>query len=318
MTYQSNNVIAANDYNTFATLSGGLNEMYGDMHSGQTTIANSADYGWGQTSLTSVSAGTPVTATSWANLFTDMRNAGTHTGTTVSPPVPASGPTAGTVVAALNTPTTMSAVISTLRANRLLLGVSQTTSNNYTSSGTSAPWTHTLVYTFTVNLGTWDHARYFFNSGGWIGISGSYPGSGQPTNTDDYEWYTFLNQLGTIQMTAHNTTASLANSISSFGFWDASGNPLTTTYQSIYNRVYGGGGTYTNSSILLEASLGATAPAAGSGTINFRITLTQTDSGTSFQAKTLSTTFTMTEAHSSGVVSWPGTATVTPGSFTLT
>lgn len=321
MTYNTGGIIQALDYNTFATLTGGINEVYADLHSGSTTVASGADYGYGQVStLASVSAGNSITAAQWANLFSVMKDCGTHQGTTTVPPLPVSNPVIGNTITAFNTPTTLLSLLNTLRSNRFNLAVGQSAQTTANSSGTSAPWTNTLIYTFTVNLGTWDQARYFFNSGGWIGIFGSYPGSGYPTSTDDYQWYDFLNQIGTIKVMAKSTTAGLANQAAlTHGLWDNStGNPLTTTYQQIYLRNYGGAGYYSASTVAVEARLGATAPAAGSGTLQFRVTLTQADSSATPDPKTLSTTFQMSETHSAGAFAWIGTATITPGTFTLT
>lgn len=321
MTYITGGVIQALDYNTFATLTGGINEVYADSHSGDTTVAAGADYGYGQVStLATVSAGNPITAAQWSNLFSVMKDCGTHQGTATVPPLPATNPVIGNVIEAYNSPSTLASLLTTLRTNRFNLAVGQSAQTTTNSSGTSAPWTNTLTYTFTVNLGTWDQARYFFNSGGWIGIFGSYPGSAFPSSTDDYQWWNFLNQIGTIRVQAKSTTAGLSNQAAlTHGLWNNStGNPLTTSYQQIYLRNYGGGGYYSASTVTVEARLSASAPAAGSGTLQFRVRLTQADTSAPADTKTLSTTFTMSETHSAGAFAWPGIAVITPGSFTLT
>lgn len=315
MTYNTGGVIQALDYNTFATLTGGINEVYADSHLGATTIATGADYGYGQAStLASVSAGVPVTALQWADLFTVMKNCGTHQGTTTVPPLPVLNPAIGDTIVAISS---VSTLLTTLRTNRFDLAVGQSAQTSVNSSGTSAPWTNTLQYTFSVDLGTWDQARYFFNAGGYIGLFGSYPGSGQPVNSDDYQWYSFLSQIGTIKVNAKNTTAGLSNQAAiTQGFWNNStGAALTTTYQEIYLRAYGGAGYYSASTVSLEARLSA-APGTN-GVIQFRVTLTQADSSTPADPKAISTTFSISETHAAGAFVWPGTATITPGSFTL-
>lgn len=330
MTYITGGNIQASDYNTFATSAQSVNEVFADLHSGATTVASGADFGYGQTpALSSVAIGNTITAAQWTTLFTAMKECGEHQGTPVVPPLPGTGsyavtmPVTGNIITSYNTnvsPVAVNTLLTNLRNNRLNLALGQTAQTNVNSSGTSAPWTNTLSYTFSVNLGTWNQARYFFNSGGWIGISGSYPGSGQPTTTDDYQWWNFLNQLGSIQLKAKSTTANLSNQAAlTHGLWNNStGNPLTTTYQTVYQRAYGGAGYYSGSSVILEARLGAAAGAAGSGTIQFRITLTQVDSSVPSDTKPLATTFTLIETHSTGAIAWTGSATITPGSFTLT
>jgi len=318
MTYNTGGVIQALDYNTFATLTGGINEVYADMHSGATTVAAGADYGYGQTStLASVSAGNAITAAQWSNLFNVMKDCGTHQGTTTVPPLPASNPVVGGTIVTFNTPSTLQTLLTTLRANRFNLAIGQSALTSANSSGTSAPWTNTLTYTFSVNLGSWNNARFFFNGGGYIGLSGVYPGGAYPVGSDDYQWYNFLTQVGTIKVNAKNTTAGLTNqAVITQGFWNnSSGNPLTTSYQQIYLRAYGGAGYYSGSTISLEAKLNAVA--GTNGIIDFRVVLDQADTSVPLDPKTLSTTFTMSEVHAAGAFAWPGTATITPGSFTL-
>lgn len=318
MTYNTGGPIQALDYNTFATLAGGINEIYSDMHPGATTVAAGADLGYGQVStLASVAIGDSVTASQWASLFQVMKNCGTHQGTTTVPPLPSSGPFVGELVAAKNSPTTLASLLNTLFVNRFNLAVSQSAQTSASSGGTSAPWTNSLTYTFSVNLGTWNQARYFFNSGGYIGIFGSYPGSGYPTSSDDYQWYSFLNQLSTIKFNAKSTTAGLLNQAAlTHGFWNTStGNPLTTSYQQVYSRAYGGAGYYSGSTATVDAKLAAVA--GTNGIINFRVKLTQADASVPLDPKTLSTSFSMSETHAAGTFSWPGAATITPGSFTL-
>ena len=75
MTYSSGNTILAADYNSFVSTV-------------NTVIGNSASYrsgsGYGQTSLSTVSASATVSASSWATLMTAVTNAATHQGTTIN------------------------------------------------------------------------------------------------------------------------------------------------------------------------------------------------------------------------------------------
>ena len=316
MTYAASSNILASDYNSFATLVGGISEVFTDLHLGTTTIANGADFGYGQSStLTSVSAATNITATEWSTLFTVMNRCGSHQGTTTIPPLPAINPNIGDNIVAI---ATLSALLSALRTNRFNLAPGQSSFTTASSSGVSAPWTNSLTYTFSVNLGNWNNARYFFNSGGFISISGNYPGNAYPVGSDDYQWYSMLNTMSPLLFKAKSTTPNSGTGGTIIGLWDSgTGNPLSTSYTTVYSKTYGGGGFYTNASIVVEAKLSAAAPAAGSELIQFRITLTQNDSHTA-NPKLLSTTFTMTETHSAGTFVWPGSATITPGSFILT
>ena len=69
MTYATGGPIEAFDYNTFATLSGSMNEVYADLYPGATTLPN-AGYGYGQTpALVPVAVGDNILASEWAALF---------------------------------------------------------------------------------------------------------------------------------------------------------------------------------------------------------------------------------------------------------
>lgn len=319
MTYSAGNPIQASDYNTFATAAAGMNQLYADLYPGASTLPN-ASFGYGQTpALTSVSVGNDVTAAQWTALFQTMRKSGTHQGTVVVPPLPASDPVIGGTIVAYNTPSTVASTIALLNTNKFNLAPGQSAQTSVGSSGSTTPWINSLTYTFSVNLGTWDQARYFFNAGGYIGIYGSYAGSGAPVSHDDYQWYNFLNTVGTIRVLATSTTSLLPNeSPVNKGLWfPATSAPLTTTYQEVFYRVYGAGGHYTNSYIRVEARLAAAAPAVGSGTLQFRVSLVQLDTSPPLDTKIYPTTFTMSETHSAGAIIWPGTATITPGTFIL-
>jgi hypothetical protein len=336
MTYSAGNTIQASDYNTFATAVLGMNQIFADLYPGVTTLPN-AGYGYGQTpALTSVSIGDNVAASEWAALFQTIRKCGTHQDpaypTGYVPPLPGTDPVIGDIVTAFNTPSTLSSVINTLHTNKFNIAGGQSAQTSGGSSGTTTPWTNTLTYTFTVNLGTWDQARFFFNSGGSIGIYGSYAGGGAPPTSDDKQWYNFLNTVGTIVFRATTTSSLVINQTTyNRGLWSLAvgdpqlNNPLDTTYREVFRRAYGAGGYYTNSYITVEARLTAIAPAAGSGTIQFRVTLTQDDSSPPLDPKIYATTYTMTETHSAVAIPFlsgsggpgPASVVITPGSFTL-
>jgi len=327
MTYATGSPILAADYNAFVTSANNIDEVFSDTHSNATTVATFADYGYGFTSPTDVSVGQAITAAQWATLFNNIRNVGTHQGTTTVPPLPASNPVTGNPIVAY---AGMSTLITTLRdpTNRFKLAAGQTAFTSSNSTGTSQPWTNTLTYTFTINLGTWNQARYFFNSGGWVGCSATHVTGG--AGSADEEWNLFLSSLGQIQIRAKDTTASgsRTNAISTGGFWGTTGNPLPvnpTAYFEVYRNLYGGGGVYTNSSVSLRVRLSGTPPAAAAGIMEFQLVLTQTDSTAPTQPKVQNTTITMLETHSAGALPFlsggggpgPALVTITPGTFTL-
>ncbi len=314
MTYNTGGTIQAQDYNAFTTLSGNVNEVYGDAFPGATTIAAGANYGYGQTSigLGSVTVGSTVTATQWANLFSVMRDCGTHQGTTVSPPVPTSGPVSGNTITAFVAPATISSVISTLHTNRMNLAAGQTSTFVGTAYSNPSAWTNTLTYTFKVDFGSWNNARYYFNSGGKISITGSV---NSPSNADEVAWQTWMSTNFPVNLSWNTTTAGGNDVANPAGFYLSSPFPgLTTTYQEIFRR-HVAGGTYSTNFGTVEAKLSS---AAGTdGQIEFRVTLYDNDLFIASKSAN-KITWTVNRIQSAGVISYPGSYSYTNGGFTVT
>lgn len=299
MTYSVAGTIQAADYNNYEALTGGINEVFGDIHSGATTLGALADFGYGQTSsATSVSAGDAITTGQWNLLFNAMRSCGLHQGTTVVPPVPASNPTALSTISVYNTPSALSTAITSLRTNRHVAAVGQstlTTGSNFTQPGPTIPWTNTLVWNYQVDFGSWNNARYFFNAGGYVALNGSYSPS---VTSDDAAWITMLSQMSPLQFNWNSCTPGSSGGGTAIGFYN-----LTTSYQIVYNHVRGGGGAYTNNFIKLQAKLNA---AAGTnGKIDFSVTLDDLDPGT-IPPKNGTTVFRVDNSKASGAIVYPG------------
>lgn len=316
MTYTTGGPIQALDYNTFATLSTGINEVFADDHPGSTTLPD-ATFGYGQPQLTPVSINNPILASEWALLFDTIRRVGQHQDTTVVPPLPGTTPGFGTgdtdlpaigdvIVAYAG----VSTLIDTLRANRLLLTTDPTQYSFVSSitgtSGTSAnSWLTELTYTFQLDFGTWDNTRYFFNSGGFIGINGSYPGAVTPVQI---AWANALTDMSPLIFNYNSTTPNVGSGGTAIGFYE-----LTTSYQTIYQRALGGL-YYTGSYIEVVSKLDA---AAGTnGLIDFQIRLI--DGDLTPDIKTSGFSFTISETHSDGAVIFPGTVTGSNTGFVYT
>ena len=309
MTYNTGGQIQAADYDAFAS---SINTVFGDSNSGETTLPN-AGYGYGKTPVTTPAAGN-ITAGQWTSLFTALRATGVHQGTSSSP-VPGSDPTIGSNIIAYNTPA-MSTMISNLTTNRFSIAGGQTALNTY-GPYTSGSWTNSLTYTFSVNFGSWDNARYFFNSGGSIAIAGSHPAGVGPSTDDDHEWNTMLSEMSPVLFRYNSTTPNTGVAGSNGGFWNPGTNsPLTTAYTTLYTKTFSTS-PYSGSYATISAKLGGNAGAAGSELLTFQAYLFQADSGVSFAAKT-GTEFSITETHSAGAVVYPGSATVTNLGFTAT
>lgn len=302
MTYETGGPIQAIDYNTFATLANSVNEVFADLYPGATTLPNAA-YGYGQTpALTPVAIGDNVKASEWAALFQAMKNCGTHQGTTVVPPLPASNPVIGDIVTAYNTP--LGAVLSTissLRTNRYNLAPLQSTlitGSNFVQPAGTIPWTDSLVFTCQANFGSWNNARYFFNSGGSLNINGSYSPVVTP---DDVLWSTLLNNMSPLVMDWDSTTPSVGIGGTSIGFYG-----LTTSYQQIYHKNGGGSGYYAYGATTLRVEAKLNAAPGTNGLVDFRISLLDND--VSPATKTSVTTFRIDNKKSSGAIVYPGPA----------
>lgn len=313
MTYQQYSAIQASTYNAFSAIT---NSIYADTNAG-TTSYTTASYGYGQTALsTSIAIGAKVQAAEWAALFTDIAKCGNHQGTPVVPPLPGAAPgydtgsttlpAAGNTITAYNTPTLLSTLLSTLITNRFNLYAGQTSVVNMPSTPFAAPsWTHTLTYTFTATFSNWDHARYFFNAGGAIYISGAHPG----VSGDDAEWNGMLTSMSPLVFNYGATTPNTGTPGSIGGFWNVgTTNPLTSAYQTIYTQTYALS-PYSGSYIQVNAKLGAAPGTSGSEVITFQVYFFQADSGTLFAAKT-GTTMTPGYRYSPAGTAVPTTAPV--------
>lgn len=304
MTYTAGGLIQATDYNGFVSTNANAN--VNDIWS-----TGSSDKGYGQSALSTVSAGGTVTATQWATLVNTISSLASHQGTTItSRAAPVVGDTIS-ILANLNTDLTN---ITNNRGNAAARGtqygtfsgsVSKTTS---TGSGSNA-WT--ITFTHTITFASADAARYFFNAGGMIKWETNKSSTG--TEADD-EWNDLANTLvGDIYITGGTTTQNIAgtqytgttkiggtgtpNTLqSNIGWYD-----LTTTDTLIY-RQYADTPPYTSQYIAINAKT------AGSGT-QLVLTTTWYDPGGSTAGST--DVITGGTATSSPATSITGTAPTT-------
>ena len=190
MSYTVGGLIEATDYNGFVnTSANNINKVWG---------TGTGDSGWGQTAISTVSAGGTVTATQWATLVANLATAGQQTSSTLTS---RTQPVAGNVIAILANVATDINTITNNRGNAAASGTqfgtfSGTTSKTTaTGSGTTA-WT--ITFTQTVTFANANSARYFFNAGGIIRLQYRKDSTG----TDhDPDWNTLSQQCGSINFT---------------------------------------------------------------------------------------------------------------------
>ena len=269
MTYSVGGTIQAADYNGFVGTTA-VNLPYASSLAATDKVAaligvGYGDRGYGQTSTTlaDVAVSNSVTAVQWNNLLNAMTTL--NTGTSLANSTwTASG---GTITYQSSIPTN----IATLDTNRLLSNLTPMTVSSVLTSSISTPWSGTITHVFTVDFGTENAARYFFNSGGQIRWSGSNTGGSTGSAA---AWAALLTAMGTIKMGADSTTytgsgGTITNNIGYYGLTGSlvqtfihygSGPYYSGLYYSIqvsrgnYSGSNGGNGSLINCTVTLYDS----------------------------------------------------------------
>lgn len=197
MTYVSGGLIQAADYNGF------VNDSANNINAVWST--GTGDKGWGQTAISTVSAGATVTATQWATLVANLATAGQQTSSTLTS---RTQPVAGNVISILANVATDINTITLNRGNAAAVGTEYgiftgtTSKTTATGSGTAA-WT--ITFTHTITFPSANQARYFWNAGGLVRLQ--YGKSSTGTDTDP-DWNTFAGQCGSIYVSGRVNSAS--------------------------------------------------------------------------------------------------------------
>jgi hypothetical protein len=190
MTYVSGGLIQAADYNGF------VNDSANNINAIWST--GSGDKGWGQTTISSVSAAGTVTATQWATLVANLATAGQQTSSTLTA---RAQPVTGNIISILSNVGTDINTITNNRGNAAASGTeygvfSGTTSKTTATGSGQTAWT--ITFTHTVTFASANALRYFFNAGGIVRLK--YGKSS--TGTDhDADWNTFAGLCGSINLT---------------------------------------------------------------------------------------------------------------------
>lgn len=263
MTYGSGGLIEATDYNGFvSTGSPNVNNIWG---------VGSLDTGWGQTPLSTVSAGGTVTAAQWTSLFSTVTTAANHTNTTITA---LTNPNAGDTISFVSS---ISSDLVSINSNRNNAGAVGTTITAGGVATRSTAWTTSLTATHTITFSSANAARYFFNAGGRITWAGAR--SGGSVVSQNTAWTNLLNACGTLNWTTGTSTQNIAGTfytgttktggsgtpttlLTGVGFYD-----LTTLDQEVFKQL---DTTYLYTSNYVSINIKANA-AAGSATV---ITLT--------------------------------------------
>ena len=170
MAYTSGDTILDDHYNDFAT---SVNALWG---------VGTGDNGYGEsTTVASVSAGATVTAAQWTTLLARINSMASHQGTSITA---ISNPSAGGTISAF---TALSTNITNIDSNVLSVAARQAVAN--TNRDNTATFTGTLTFTHKWAWGSANQARYFFNAGGRLSISGSQTGHGNDSKGNQWARY---------------------------------------------------------------------------------------------------------------------------------
>ena len=203
MAYASGDTILDDHYNIF--VQGGASADDHNVANVNTIWGAGAtgDKGYGQSGdLSTVSAGTTITATQWVILLNRVSTLANHQGSSITA---ITNPTTGNTISAY---TALSGNISTIfsnRGNAAANGTDITTNGTRTSTTT---WDVSATITRTVTFSSANAARYFFNAGGMIRISNSLTATSGDAKS--LEWADLLSKCGTIVTTGGTATQSIA------------------------------------------------------------------------------------------------------------
>ena len=161
MAYTAGDTILDDEYNTFVNNS---SSPFGYNHFAGT---GSAQYGLGQSAISTVSAGDTINAAHWNTLFTGIDTIANHTNDTMTS---RSAVSAGDTIAIA---AAVAADLATLAASVAAGSPNATAINSGTAAGTSTnsgTWNGTSTIERSITFASADTMRHFFNAGGKIRI----------------------------------------------------------------------------------------------------------------------------------------------------
>ena len=227
MTIVSGNKVLATDYTTAA---GTLSSTTAYPSVSQAVAKLAAIYGvgfrsvgYGQTAVTipGVNNQTTISASDWISLRNALAQVSTHVGYSFPSLPPASAYASGSLITAL--PFDYQGAMQIIESRRLNQPATPVSQTLLTSVRTTK-WTGAPQLEAVIDFGTEDAARYFFNSGGEIQITGAITGE---TNDQGHHWASLLSTAGAIRIRAETTEQSgSGGKPSSIGYYS-----LTNTWQ---------------------------------------------------------------------------------------
>ena len=228
MAYSAGDTILDDEYNTFVNSS---SDPYGYNHFAGT---GSGVYGLNQSSISTVSAGATINASSWNTLFTGLDNISNHTNVAITASSVSAGDAIAIRAALVSDLANLAAAVA--GGSTSATAVSDRDAGTSTNSGT---WNSTSTIERSITFANNATMRAFFNAGGSIKIN---PGtSGSVDGNKDTVFSELESAMGTVEFKAHATTRSGSGETqttfnSGTGFHDLSSDSYATLLKLTSNN----------------------------------------------------------------------------------
>ena len=270
MAYSAGDTILDDEYNTFVNSS---SSPYGYNHFAGT---GSAEYGLGQSAISTVSAGGTVQASQWNSLFTGLANISNHTNVALTSTTAVSaGDTIAVKAALISDIASMATQVSTGCPNATALSTSAALTTVTTGS---EGWNTSATQELSATFGNANEMRWFFNAGGKLRLVVTATASS--VSAKDTAFVALGTGIGNLDVGAHATTRSNAGqSLTTDGL--ANGfHDLGTSYTTLIKLTQSSYAAYNTSAVEVQAKLDAS---PGSATVlTFKMIATDPTSDTQY------------------------------------
>lgn len=241
-------LIRASDYTDVRKA---VSRILGDKVTEYLSDAERAKYGYGQTVLSDgqsvLREVNLVDDLNIATLRSDVLKIAAHCGITSDPLIQALPQIAQGDLILNEHLEAFLAAIPLLNNSRFQLGAGQYSDSTFASdisNSRTAAWgaswyygDNTVRHSFTVDFGSPERARYFFNSGGQIRFSASRTG-GSGVNPQNQSWTDLLTAMGTVVFN-YNSCQGASGMGSNIGYYN-----LTNSAQQVFTKTAPSGGFY--------------------------------------------------------------------------
>jgi len=267
MAYSAGDAILDDEYNTFVA---STSDPFGYNHFAGT---GAGVYGLGLASISAVSAGDTIAASSWNALFTGLDNIANHTNVSIT----SSSVSAGDAIAIRSALVADLANLAAAVAGGSVSATAIAESSELQSSRSGTRYAgnhtveHSITFTNSVNL------RAFFNAGGTMRMKFTRVGNGGGSATaKDASVDELISAVGNFDLKQATSSRSGSGETLTTDGLAIGAVDLTTSYQTLMLLTQSSG-TYTDMTIKVEAK--ANAAYATATVVTMKYTLTDADGG---------------------------------------